>query len=99
MSSKGKRIVKGIAQLILENPRIGKIRVDVHTHNVGGAAKSKQLGLQRAETIRSVLNQYGVSKSRVRPNSYGTSKNIALNLTQKGRNKNQRVLFAITQVK
>jgi outer membrane protein OmpA-like peptidoglycan-associated protein len=98
LNSKSKRTLKGVAQLILENPRIRKIRIDVHTHNVGGPAKSKELGLQRAETIRSILNQYGVSKSRVRSNSYGMSKNIALNLTQKGRKKNQRVLFAITQV-
>ena len=69
-----------------------KLTIDGHTDNIGGDAKNLDLSRRRAASVRDLLiNQYHVSKLRLRSAGYGASRPVADNSTLQGRARNRRV--------
>lgn len=67
------------------------IVVDGHTDSTGDEETNLRIGLQRAESVKEYLVQrHGIDLSRITTNSYGSSRPIASNDTQEGRDKNRR---------
>ena len=93
-----KNIVRGLASFLKEEARIKQIVVMVHTHSRGEPKVDKRLGYQRAEAIKTILKAEGVEENRVRLYSYGSDKNLASNLSRRGRERNQRVMLKIKAV-
>jgi len=75
-----------------------KIQLTGHTDNKGQAKRNKALGLRRAETVKKIFIEKGVSANQVKTDSKGEDKPISTNKTESGRNKNRRVTVeAITE--
>lgn len=89
-------IVKEIARILIENPRI-KIRIEGHTDNAGNKEFNRALSEYRAIWIKLLLEKYGVAGERIQIAGFGESNPIASNDTEKGREKNRRVEFIIIQ--
>ncbi|MDP5169704.1 MAG: OmpA family protein [Bacteroidia bacterium] len=73
------------------------ITVTGHTDNKGNAARNKEIGMGRAETVSAVLASFGVPSSQLKASSEGMARPIADNATEEGRALNRRVevrLFA-----
>jgi len=66
-----------------------------HTDNVGDHAANKQLGLKRAEFVRDLLTQSGLTAESITVGSDGDASPIASNDTDEGRNLNRRVEITI----
>jgi outer membrane protein OmpA-like peptidoglycan-associated protein len=83
--------VARIAAVIAAHPGL---RVEVEGHTDSGAAES--LSWKRAEAVRSVLLQHGLSAFSVTSRGLGNSRPIASNATALGREQNQRVEIIIS---
>jgi outer membrane protein OmpA-like peptidoglycan-associated protein len=72
------------------------VQIGVHTDDRGAA---KQRSDDRAESVVSYLVSQGVSPNQVSAKGYGASKPVAVNLTSKGRAKNNRTVITVLQKK
>ncbi|MEM9970631.1 MAG: OmpA family protein [Pseudomonadota bacterium] len=72
------------------------VTVTGHTDNTGTAAYNQNLSERRAFAVSSILQQGGVSGSRIRTVGAGESSPIATNQTSAGRAANRRVDITIT---
>ena len=61
-----------------------------HTDNVSDAAANQKLSEQRAESVKNYLIQKGVPAQRIIAVGYGSTKPVASNETEQGRQKNRR---------
>ncbi|MEL6719007.1 MAG: OmpA family protein, partial [Bacteroidota bacterium] len=69
----------------------GSISLTGHTDDVGSEENNEALGRSRANDIRRLLVEQGVSASQITVSSAGESEPIATNATEKGRARNRRV--------
>ena len=67
------------------------VRVVGHTDSTGSDAVNNPLSLERAESVRNLLDDRGVSQNRIEVVGRGSREPIASNDTAEGRSKNRRV--------
>lgn len=72
-----------------------RVRLTGHTDATGDPAKNMQLGLERANSIKSYLMNKGVSERQILASSKGQADPIASNNTKEGRDKNRRTELEI----
>ncbi|HHH50587.1 MAG TPA: OmpA family protein, partial [Saprospiraceae bacterium] len=73
-----------------------KVEVQGHTDNTGDAAKNKTLSQARADAVKAMLMNLGVSGDRITTNGYGADNPTASNDTAEGRKQNRRIEVKIT---
>ncbi|MCL4105115.1 UNVERIFIED_CONTAM: hypothetical protein GTU68_018822 [Idotea baltica] len=66
-----------------------------HTDNTGDASYNQQLSQRRADSVRGILIDSGISSARVRSIGRGENDPVATNLTAEGRAQNRRVEIVI----
>ncbi len=66
-----------------------------HTDNVGDEQPNYELGLKRANIVKDILAERGISAERIEANSEGEAHPIATNDTEIGRKKNRRIELMI----
>lgn len=84
-----------VRDAMVDHPEIEQIEVQGHTDNVGKDEVNKQLAQERAEAVRRWLVQRGIQPGKLVAKGYGSSKPIANNETEEGRQQNRRVQFLI----
>jgi OmpA-OmpF porin, OOP family len=70
-----------------------QIEIYGHTDNTGKETKNKKLSYGRAKAVAEYLITNGIDKKRIKFNGYGSSKPIATNETEEGKQLNRRVEF------
>ncbi len=83
-----------LVKLLLENPSI-KIEISGHTDNTGNADANLALSKSRAQKVSEYLSSSGIPNNRLIYKGYGSTKSIADNTTEEGRQKNRRTEFKI----
>lgn len=83
-----------LVKLLNDVPNL-KIEISGHTDNTGSAALNETLSQQRAEAVVTYLINHGISASRLTSKGYGSSKPVASNTTEDGRQQNRRTEFEI----
>jgi outer membrane protein OmpA-like peptidoglycan-associated protein len=73
------------------------VEIGGHTDNSGNEKRNKQLSEERAKTVSEYLISKGIAKERISYRGYGSTKPIAPNETEEGKQKNRRVEFIITK--
>jgi outer membrane protein OmpA-like peptidoglycan-associated protein len=73
-----------------------RVEVDGYTDSTGSALFNEQLSQQRADSVRSFMNQQGVSPSSITTRGLGQSNPIASNETSTGRQQNRRVELVVS---
>jgi len=77
---------------VLANPKAVVFEIEGHTDSSGGTALNRQIGLDRAEAVKSYLHeQHKVPLHKMSVISYGESRPVDSNRTRDGRAKNRRV--------
>ena len=84
-----------VADLLIKNPSIKKLRIESHTDNKLDAEKGMQQTKERASAVSAYLQKRGVDGTRLDAQGLGSSQPLAPNLTAANRAKNRRVLFKI----
>ena len=70
-----------------------KLRVEVHTNNIGHADYNLTLSQHRADAVKTYLSTHGIPPDQIIAIGFGVTQPIASNSTPEGRNKNRRVEF------
>jgi OOP family OmpA-OmpF porin len=86
-----------IVKVIKENPQIRKISIEGHASAEGDAKANLKLSDERAKSVRQYLVDHGIPGDMLTAKGYGSTKPIATNDTEEGREKNRRVEFVVTQ--
>ncbi|MEM8869926.1 MAG: OmpA family protein [Pseudomonadota bacterium] len=93
--SNSRQNILAIANNLQQYPN-SQVRVVGHTDNTGTRQFNRTLSINRANAVRDVLLQGGVSGSRIRTVGRGENVPTATNATPEGRQANRRVEIIIT---
>jgi outer membrane protein OmpA-like peptidoglycan-associated protein len=93
----GQQLLDEVADVIIRNPQLRRIRVEGHTDNRGSPQKNLELSKARANAVRDYLIKQGVDPTRLEAEGYGASQPLVPNLTPANRAKNRRVAFKILE--
>jgi OOP family OmpA-OmpF porin len=88
-------LLNDVAKVMIDNPRVKKIRIEGHTDSDGKAKYNKELSQRRADAVMQYLISAGVDASRMEAVGFGEEKPIADNSTPEGKEANRRVEFNI----
>ena len=88
-----------VANTLLRNNWVKKVRVEGHTDSRGPAVFNKDLSRRRALSVRNFLIEQGVAEDRLTSDGFGAEQPIADNRSRDGRSKNRRVDFVILDPK
>jgi len=83
-----------ILRFLRENPSF-HVEISGHTDNSGSSAYNLQLSQKRSESVNNFLIENGIESQRVTTKGYGSSRPIADNSTEEGRQKNRRIEFKL----
>lgn len=83
-----------IVRFLTENPQIS-IEIGGHTDNTGNAAYNQQLSEKRAQSVYTYIMGKGISSKRLSAKGFGSSKPVASNDAEEGRQLNRRIEFTI----
>jgi outer membrane protein OmpA-like peptidoglycan-associated protein/Tol biopolymer transport system component len=75
-----------------------KIELSGHTDNSGIESENKILSENRAKSVMEYLVTNGIEAARLSAKGYGSSKPIADNKTEEGKQKNRRTEFVVTGI-
>jgi len=80
-----------VADFMKEHPSSTAV-IEGHTDNVGAKDHNLKLSQQRAESVvNSLVDKFGIERSRLSAKGYGLSQPIADNATEEGKQKNRRI--------
>ena len=96
LKNESRIILESFAQYLKENPKI-KVEIQGHTDNVGNPKDNEALSTNRAFSVKSVLEEFGVDGKRILAKGFGQNKPISDNQTEEGRAKNRRTEFQILE--
>ena len=83
-----------LIKLMTDVPNL-KIEISGHTDNTGSVGGNNKLSQARAEAVVKFLTDKGISASRLEAKGYGSTKPVASNNTEQGRQDNRRTEFKI----
>jgi OOP family OmpA-OmpF porin len=82
--------LQNVVTLLQKNPNL-KMEVQGHTDSDGNDEYNMKLSQQRAETVVSYIELFGIGDGRLTPKGYGESKPVASNDSADDKAKNRRV--------
>lgn len=88
-------LLQELAGVIAARRDLGMIAIEGHTDNAGSETFNQKLSQKRAEAIRRILIENGVTESRLTAAGFGEMRPIASNETPEGREQNRRVEFRL----
>lgn len=86
-----------VVEVIKKNPQIKMIDIEGHASAEGNEAANVTLSDARAKSVMAYLVGKGISDKILTAKGFGSSKPIADNATEDGREKNRRVEFNVTE--
>ncbi len=90
LSSKSDAALNEVTKILSDDPNL-KLSIEGHTDNVGKAEYNKTLSDKRANSVKTYLQNKGVTESRLTATGFGMDVPVADNKTAAGRAKNRRV--------
>lgn len=95
--TKGKSDLDRLYKILLEYPTM-EVEVGGHTDSQGGFEYNMLLSSRRARAVVQYLTKKGVEPERLSYIGYGTTRHVATNQTDEGRQLNRRVEFRIKRI-
>lgn len=90
LSSEGKSAVAEIKKVLDQNPTM-KVSINGYTDNSGNKSHNLKLSDDRAKTVKTELENSGISSQRLISKGFGQENPIADNGNEKGKSENRRV--------
>ena len=85
-------ILDNVVETLKANMHI-EIEIRGHTDNTGGAARNRQLSLERAESVKAYLVSKGINQNRIITKGFGPYQPLMSNDTPENRARNRRIEF------
>jgi outer membrane protein OmpA-like peptidoglycan-associated protein len=83
---------------LVQSPRVSRLRIEGHTHNLRPTEKSLELSGQRALTVKRWLTEHGVDPARLLAVGFGDTQPMVSNADAAGQAQNERIAFRIAQL-
>lgn len=96
LTDKAKVALEEFVSLAKEHPQ-ALIQIDGHTDATGTADYNQWLSEKRAVSVKTYLENLGLSASRMETKGHGQVQPVATNQTKEGRQQNRRVEITILQ--
>lgn len=90
-------LLNEIADVIRKNPHIKKIAIEGHASAEGNPKHNLKLSDERAKAVMQYLTEHGISQETLTARGFGSTKPVADNETEEGREQNRRVEFNIIE--
>jgi outer membrane protein OmpA-like peptidoglycan-associated protein len=90
------RTLTNLSQILKAYPN-AQVQLSGHTDNTGAPDTNQTLSLDRANAVKQMLVNSGVSGDRIATAGYGQDRPIASNNTEEGRARNRRLELTVTQ--
>jgi outer membrane protein OmpA-like peptidoglycan-associated protein len=91
----GEQLLDEVADVLVRNPQIRRVRIEGHTDNRGNPEMNMKLSNDRAQSVLQYLVKQGIDANRLEAQGYGMTQPLVPNLTPANRAKNRRVTFRI----
>jgi uncharacterized repeat protein (TIGR01451 family) len=91
-------LLKQVAAVLKDNPRVERVRVEGHTDDRGDDAFNMDLSRRRAHNVRAFLLGEGIAAERLESAGHGETMPVDTNTTEAGRENNRRVEFNIVKL-
>jgi outer membrane protein OmpA-like peptidoglycan-associated protein len=91
------QLLDEVADVLIRNPQIKKLRIEGHTDGRGDAAMNMTLSKARANTVAAYLIRLGIDSSRIESEGYGSLQPLVPSLSASNRARNRRVAFKILE--
>jgi outer membrane protein OmpA-like peptidoglycan-associated protein len=91
----GEQLLDEVADVMVRNPQIRRVRIEGHTDNRGTPEKNMQLSNERAQSVMAYLVKQGIDQNRLEAQGFGMTQPLVPNITPANRAKNRRVTFRI----
>jgi outer membrane protein OmpA-like peptidoglycan-associated protein len=91
----GEQLLDEVADVLVRNPQLKRIRIEGHTDNRGTAEKNMKLSNDRAQAVLQYLVKQGIDPNRLEAQGFGMTQPLVPNITPANRTKNRRVTFRI----
>ncbi|TAG10418.1 MAG: OmpA family protein [Sphingobacteriia bacterium] len=88
--------IERLADLLIRNPSI-EIALSGHTDNIGNEKANLSLSTERVNAVKKALVDKGLNESRINAQGFGSTKPVATNTTDDGRQRNRRVEFTVVK--
>jgi outer membrane protein OmpA-like peptidoglycan-associated protein len=89
-------VLRLVAKTLTDNKWVKRVRIEGHTDSRGRDARNLDLSQRRANSVMRFLVTAGVDAGRLEAKGFGEAQPIASNRSRRGRAKNRRVEFVIT---
>lgn len=87
-----------LADVMKENPRITKLRIEGHTDDVGRAKHNEKLSRARAEAVATWLVQHGIEEGRLLTVGFGAKRPLVPNDSEANRAQNRRTEYYVEEL-
>lgn len=91
-------VIDAVVGLLLSHPELVRVEVQAHVDDSGDAAGDTALAQARADAVVAYLLERTVEPERLETRSMGHDEPIDTNRTPTGRQRNQRIVFAILSI-
>lgn len=98
LKATSQELLKVVASVLKEHPEVTRARLGGHSDSLGGAQRNLELSQLRAEAVKTFLVEQGIDAGRLEAKGYGSSRPIASNDTEEGRDQNRRVQFTVLEI-
>ena len=88
-------VLEAVRETLVDNPQLGRVRIEGHTDARGDDDKNLLLSEKRARAVLRWMVKAGIDPERLEATGYGELRPIADNETDEGRQRNRRVEFKI----
>ena len=95
INQNAKKELSEFAQSLIQNP-LTNVSIYGYTDNTGGMSVNQKVSTNRADAVKTYLNQNGVANSRMTAEGLPMQDYVASNETAEGRAQNRRVEIYIT---
>lgn len=95
LNSSGLRTVQKLAEVLNKNPQ-RTVLIEGYTDSTGTASHNQELSERRAQSVRSALQERGISGDRISTRGYGQQFPVAPNDTAGNRQMNRRVEIVLS---
>ncbi len=95
LNKDAEQVLTELAKKLKADNRNIYIEIQGHTDNVGSKSDNKQLGLDRAESVRNFLRSAGLPLHRMSVISYGSTQPVAAGKDRKAQAQNRRVVLMV----
>ena len=90
-------ILDEVAELLLANPWIAKVSIEVHTDRKGSSGANRKLSLERADVLQAYLVAKGIDQSRLATTGHGEKKPLTQERSPEADAQNRRVELLIVE--